>query len=82
MVVVVVFGISHIVMCSGAARHRKGPPSQRSAIAKVRHCGQGGLYRLGLGLRVRVRVRDLCDGGPLRWRRFAMADRNPLNDLC
>jgi len=20
---------------------------------------------------------DLCDGGPLRWRPFAMADRNP-----
>ena len=63
MVVVVVFGISHIVMCSGAARHRKGPPSQRSAIAKVRHCGQGGLYRLGLGLGI-FAMAALCDGGP------------------
>jgi len=48
MVVVVVFGISHIVMCSGAARHRKGPPLRPGRPIQAR---------------VRVRVRDLCDGG-------------------
>jgi len=44
-----------------------GSPSQRAAITKVRH-RKGPPLRPGRPIQARVRVRDLCDGGPLRWR--------------
>jgi len=73
---------------TGMARHRKGPPSQRSEHPRV-----------GVGVRVRVRVRDrvrvrfrvryrvrikadLCDSGPLRWRTgTSPAGRRSVADL-
>ena len=52
-------GVSEAAFWTVPARYRKGPLSQRSAIAKVRYRKGPGLgLGLGLGLvRVRVRVR-------------------------
>jgi len=73
------FMVTHVVM--GAACHRKGPPWQRSPIAKIRLVRVRD--RVTDRVRVRVSIWDMVSLGLGIWLwiglGFAMADRNHSN---